>query len=106
MTAVSKKDHTGVIVSHSFLISFLSDSTTSFGPSNQPGLVDISEKTQTLMMMTSVDWKSMGFASGSRTDAEDWKDWNKPVMSRESAKLLRKRTWEKCKYSAIGGDGG
>lgn len=46
----------------------------------------------TLIMMTSVDWKSIGFASGSRTDADDWNDWKRPVMSRERAKLLRKRT--------------
>jgi hypothetical protein len=46
----------------------------------------------TLMMITSVERKRSGFVAGSRTVDEDWKDWNSPVMSRERAKLLRKRT--------------
>jgi hypothetical protein len=45
------------------------------------------------MMMTSVDWKRDGFDAGSRTDALDWKDWKRPVISRPNAKLLRKRTY-------------
>lgn len=43
-------------------------------------------------MITNSDLKSDGFAAGSSTEAEDWKDWNKPAMSRDNAKLLRKRT--------------
>ena len=43
--------------------------------------------------MTSVDWKSVGFAAGSKTDALDWKDWKSPLISRLKAKLLRKRTY-------------
>ena len=46
------------------------------------------------MMMTSVDWKSVGFAAGSRTDALDWNDWKRPLISRLKAKLLRKRTYK------------
>ena len=45
------------------------------------------------MIMTSVDWKSVGFAAGSKTDALDWKDWKRPLISRLKAKLLRKRTY-------------
>jgi hypothetical protein len=46
-----------------------------------------------LMMMTSVERKSVGFAAGSRTVDDDWKDWKRPVISRESAKLFRNKTW-------------
>jgi hypothetical protein len=28
---------------------------------------------RTLIMITSVDWKRLGLAAGSRTDEEDWK---------------------------------
>lgn len=42
--------------------------------------------------MTRVDLKSDGFDAGSSTVDEDWNDWNKPVISLESAKLLRNRT--------------
>jgi hypothetical protein len=45
------------------------------------------------MIMTSVDWKRDGFAVGSRTDALDWKDWKRLLISRPNAKLLRKRTY-------------
>ena len=45
------------------------------------------------MMITKVDWKSAGFATGSKTVELDWKDWNSPVISRLIAKLLRKRTY-------------
>lgn len=51
--------------------------------------------------MTRVDWKSEGLAAGSRMVDEDWKDWNNPVMSRDKAKLFRKRTWG-CTVSASG----
>lgn len=44
-------------------------------------------------MITKVDWKSAGFATGSKTVELDWKDWNSPVISRLIAKLLRKRTY-------------
>jgi hypothetical protein len=44
------------------------------------------------MIITRVDWKSDGFAAGSKTDALDWKDWNSPLMSRLNAKLFRKST--------------
>ena len=44
-------------------------------------------------MMTRVDWKRDGFAAGSRTDALDWKDWKRLLISRPNAKLLRKRTY-------------
>lgn len=46
----------------------------------------------TLMIITRVDLNSVGFAVGSKTVEEDWKDWKRPVISRESAKLLRKST--------------
>ena len=48
---------------------------------------------RTLIMMTRRDLNSDGLAEGSRTMADDWKDWNKPLMSLENAKLLRKRTY-------------
>ncbi len=44
------------------------------------------------MMMTKVDLKSEGLVAGSRTVEDDWNDWNKPVISRDSAKLLRNNT--------------
>ncbi len=47
----------------------------------------------TLIMTTNADWNNDGFAPGSRTVEEDWKDWKRWVMSRDKAKLLRKRTW-------------
>ena len=53
----------------------------------------LSESTTSLMMIIKVDWKSEGFATGSRTVELDWNDWNSPVISRLKAKLLRKRTW-------------
>lgn len=46
----------------------------------------------TLTIMTSVDLKSVGFAAGSSIMADDWKDWNKPVMSLDIAKLFRNST--------------
>jgi hypothetical protein len=49
---------------------------------------------RTLMMTTSVDWKSDGLDAGSNTDELDWKDWKRPLMSRLRAKLLRKRTYD------------
>ena len=52
----------------------------------------LSESTTSLMMITKVDRKSEGFATGSRTVELDWNDWNSPVISRLRAKLLRKRT--------------
>ena len=45
------------------------------------------------MIMTSVDWKRVGFAAGSKTDALDWNDWKRPLISLLKAKLLRKRTY-------------
>jgi hypothetical protein len=45
------------------------------------------------MIMTRVDWKRVGFSAGSKTDALDWKDWKRPLMSLLNAKLLRKRTY-------------
>ncbi len=45
-----------------------------------------------LMIITSVDWKRVGLAAGSKIDALDWNDWNSPLISRLNAKLLRKRT--------------
>ena len=48
----------------------------------------------TLMMTTSVDWKSDGLDAGSNTDELDWKDWKRPLISRLRAKLLRNRTYE------------
>ena len=52
----------------------------------------LSESTTSLMMITKVDWKSAGFATGSSTVELFWNDWNSPVISRLRAKLLRKRT--------------
>jgi hypothetical protein len=46
-----------------------------------------------LMIMTRVDWNRVGFAAGSKTDALDWKDWKRPLMSLLNAKLLRKSTY-------------
>ena len=46
-----------------------------------------------LIMMTRVDWKRVGLAAGSNTDALDWNDWNNPLISRLNAKLLRNRTY-------------
>jgi hypothetical protein len=46
-----------------------------------------------LIMMTRVDWKRVGLAAGSKTDALDWNDWNNPLISRLNAKLLRNRTY-------------
>ena len=47
----------------------------------------------TLIIMARVDWKSAGFAAGSKTDALDWNDWKRPLISLLNAKLLRKRTY-------------
>jgi hypothetical protein len=55
----------------------------------------------TLMIMTSVDWKRVGFAAGSKTDALDWKDWKRPLMSLLNAKLLRKRTYSLSEKETI-----
>lgn len=56
----------------------------------------------TLIMITRVDLNRVGFASGSNTVEDDWNDWNKPVMSRERAKLFRKRTCETmCEYDSV-----
>jgi hypothetical protein len=49
----------------------------------------------TFMMTTRVDWKSDGFAAGSKTDELDWKDWKRLVISLLRAKLLRNRTFQK-----------
>jgi hypothetical protein len=46
-----------------------------------------------LIIITRVDWKRVGLAAGSNTDALDWNDWNSPLMSRLNAKLLRNRTY-------------
>lgn len=46
------------------------------------------------MIITRVELKREGLAAGSRTVAEDWNDWNRLVMSLESAKLLRNKTYE------------
>jgi hypothetical protein len=43
-------------------------------------------------MIVRIELKRSGLLAGSRTVEEDWKDWNSPVISRESAKLFRKRT--------------
>ena len=47
---------------------------------------------QTLMITTRVDWNNVGFASGSRTVDDDWKLWNRLVISLDNAKLLRNKT--------------
>ena len=44
------------------------------------------------MMMTNSERNSIGFAAGSRTLADDWNDWKRPAMSRDSAKLFRNKT--------------
>lgn len=49
---------------------------------------------RTLIMITSVDRNSDGFAVGSRTVEDDWNDWKRPVMSRDSAKLFRNKTFQ------------
>ncbi len=48
----------------------------------------------TLIMTTSVDWKSDGLDVGSDMDELDWKDRKRPVISllRAKFKLLRNRT--------------
>jgi hypothetical protein len=46
----------------------------------------------TLIITTSVDWKSDGLDVGSNTDELDWKDWKRPVISLLKAKLFRNRT--------------
>ena len=45
-------------------------------------------------MITRVDWKREGLAAGSSTAEDDWKDWKRPVMSLDSAKLFLNRTYE------------
>ena len=57
------------------------------------------------MIMTSVDWKSVGFAAGSRTDALDWNDWKRPLISRLKAKLFRNRTYEASENYPLIDDG-
>ena len=49
---------------------------------------------QTLMITTRVVWNNVGFASGSRTVDDDWKLWNRLVISLDNAKLLRNKTCE------------
>ena len=78
---------------HSFLISSASESITSFE------IFDVSRlwatfdgHIHTLTTIISSDLKSDGFALGSSIIAEDWNDWKSPVISRDSAKLFRKRT--------------
>jgi hypothetical protein len=46
------------------------------------------------MMIINVDLKSEGLAAGSRTVEEDWKDWKRPAISRDNAKLFRKSTFD------------
>ena len=46
----------------------------------------------TLIMITRVDLNSVGFAEGSSTVEEDWKDWKRPVISRDRAKLFLNKT--------------
>jgi hypothetical protein len=53
------------------------------------------------MMMVRMDRNRSGLLAGSRTVEEDWKDWNKPVMSRERAKLFRNSTCTKISGNAI-----
>ena len=45
-----------------------------------------------MIIMTRVERKSVGLAAGSKTVDDDWNDWNKPAISLDRAKLLRKRT--------------
>jgi len=46
------------------------------------------------MMMARVDLNNVGLAAGSKTVADDWKDWKSPAISRERAKLFLKSTCE------------
>jgi hypothetical protein len=43
-------------------------------------------------MITNLEQNNEGFADGSRIVADDWKDWNKPAISRDIAKLFLNRT--------------
>lgn len=43
-------------------------------------------------MITKVDWNREGLAEGSSITEDAWKDWNKSAISRDNAKLFRKRT--------------
>ena len=57
------------------------------------------------MIMTRVDWNRVGFAAGSKTDALDWNDWKRPLISRLKAKLLRKRTYDVSENYPLFDDG-
>jgi hypothetical protein len=77
---------------YSRVISLLSDSTTSYRK-GYVAHIPTRQVVLTLMIMTRVDWNRVGFAAGSKTDALDWKDWKRPLMSLLNAKLLRKSTY-------------
>ena len=76
----------------------------------------MTEDFPTLMMIISRDWKSVGLTAGSKTVDAVWKlcrmvdhqsasmfalsrTVNKPAISRDRAKLLRKRIWNASEKS-------
>ena len=44
-------------------------------------------------MIANVDWNREGLAAGSSTLDDDWKDWKRPVISLDNAKLFLNNTW-------------
>jgi hypothetical protein len=54
-----------------------------------------------LIIITRFDWKREGLAAGSKMTEDAWKDWKRPAMSRERAKLFLNRTFEKFYVSHI-----
>jgi hypothetical protein len=65
------------------MISFLSESTTSYTTDEWLERHSYTQQTHTLMVIVKMDWNRSGLLAESRMFEADWKDWNKPVMSRE-----------------------